>query len=47
MKKAIDEGYRVFFYSSIQLHLLLRPYLCFDSFLNPDMYLLGDDTSKS
>ena len=32
-----------FFCSSIQLYLLLSPYLCFISFLYLDLYVLGDD----
>ena len=36
-----------FFYSSMQLYILLSPFLCIISFLNLDLYLLGDDTSKS
>ena len=32
-----------FLCSSIQLYLLLSPYLCFISFLNLDLYVLGDD----
>ena len=38
-----------FFCSSIQLYLLLSPYLCFISFLYLDLYVLGDDAliSKS
>ena len=34
-----------FFYSNIQLHILLNPYLCFISFLYLYLYLLGDDAS--
>ena len=37
----------VVFYSSIQLYILLSPYLCFISFLYLDLYLIGDDTSIS
>ena len=37
-----------FFYSGVQCYLLLRPYLCFISFLYLDLYLdlyiLGDDS---
>ena len=33
-----------FFYSGIQLYLLLSPYLCFISFLYLDLHLIGDDT---
>ena len=29
--------------SGIQFYLLLSPYLCFVSFLYPDLYVLGDD----
>ena len=29
--------------SGIQFYLLLSPYLCFISFLSPDLYVLGDD----
>ena len=36
-----------FFYCGIQLYILLSPYLCFVSFLYFDLYLLGDNTSKS
>ena len=36
-----------FFYSSIQLYILLNPYLCFISFLYLHLYLIGDDTSIS
>ena len=32
-----------FFCSSIQFYLLLRPYLCFISFLYLDLYVLGHD----
>ena len=32
-----------FFCSSIQLYLLLSPYLCFISLLYLDLYVLGDD----
>ena len=32
-----------FFCSNIQLYVLLSPYLCFISFLNLDLYVLGDD----
>ena len=35
----------VLFYSSIQLYILLSPYLCFILFLYLDLYLLGDYTS--
>ena len=35
-----------FFYSGMQLYALLSPYLCFISFLNLDLYLLGDDTLR-
>ena len=31
------------FCSGIQFYLLLSPYLCFISFLNFDLYVLGDD----
>ena len=31
-----------FFYSCIQLYLLLSPYLCFISLLFLDLYVLGD-----
>ena len=31
-----------FFCSGIQFYLLLSPYLCFISFLNLDLYVLGD-----
>ena len=30
-------------YLGIKLYILLRPYLCFISFLYLDLYLLGDD----
>ena len=33
----------VFFCSGIQFYLLLRPYLCFISFLYLDLYVLGDN----
>ena len=36
-----------FFYSSIQLYILLSPFLCFISFLYLDLYVLGDDSSIS
>ena len=36
-----------FCYSGIQLYILLSPYLCLNSFLYLDLYLLGDDTSIS
>ena len=36
-----------FFYSCIQLYLLLSPYLCFISFLYLDLYVLGDDALVS
>ena len=36
-----------FFYSGIQLYILLSPYLCYISFLYLDLYLLGDDTPIS
>ena len=36
-----------FFYSGIQLYILLSPYLCFISFLYLDLYLLGDGTPIS
>ena len=36
-----------FFCSSIQFYLLLSPYLCFISFLYPDLYVLGDDALLS
>ena len=32
-----------FFCSGIQFYLLLRPYLCFISFLYLDLYVLGED----
>ena len=32
-----------FFSSGIQFYLLLSPYLCFNSFLHLDLYVLGDD----
>ena len=32
-----------FLCSGIQFYLLLSPYLCFISFLYPDVYVLGDD----
>ena len=32
-----------FFCSGIQFYLMLSPYLCFISFLHPDLYALGDD----
>ena len=32
-----------FFCSGIQFYLLLKPYLCFVSFLYLDLYVLGDD----
>ena len=32
-----------FFCSSIQIYLLLSPYLCFISLLYLDLYVLGDD----
>ena len=32
-----------FICSGIQFYLLLGPYLCFISFLNLDLYVLGDD----
>ena len=35
------------FCSSIQLYVLLSPYLCFISFLYHDVYVLGDNTSIS
>ena len=31
------------FCSGIQFNLLLSPYLCFISFLNLDLYVIGDD----
>ena len=34
----------IYFYSGMQLYVLLRPYLCFISFLYLDLYVLGDDT---
>ena len=34
-----------FFCFSIQLYVLLSPYLCFISFLYLDLYERGDDTS--
>ena len=37
----------ILFCSGIQLYILLSPYLYFISFLYPDLYLLGDDKSKS
>ena len=33
----------VIFSSGIQFYLLLRPYLCFVSFIYLDLYVLGDD----
>ena len=36
-----------FFCPSIQFYLLLTPYLCFISFLNLDLYVLGDDALTS
>ena len=33
-----------FFCSGIQLIILLSPYFCFISFLNHDLYVVGDDT---
>ena len=33
----------VSFAPCIQFYLLLSPYLCFISFLYPDLYVLGDD----
>ena len=36
-----------FFYSGIQLYLLLSSYVCFINFLFLDLYVLGDDTSIS
>ena len=33
-----------FFYSGIQLYILLSPYLCFISFLYFDLYIQGDGT---
>ena len=36
-----------FFYSDIQLYILLSPYLCFISFLSLDLYLLEDGKSIS
>ena len=36
-----------FFYSGIQLYVLLSPYLCFISFLYLDLYVLGDDARIS
>ena len=33
-----------FFYSSIQIYVLLSPNLCFISFLNFDLYVLGDNS---
>ena len=32
-----------FFCSGIQFYLLLSPHLCFISFLDFDLYVLGDD----
>ena len=32
-----------FFCSCIQFYLLFSPYLCFISFLDLDLYVLGDD----
>ena len=32
-----------FFCSGIQFYLLLSPYLCFITFLNLGLYVLGDD----
>ena len=43
-KKALTT---VLLYSSIQLYLLLSPYLCFVSFLYLDLYVLGNDASIS
>ena len=37
----------IFFYSGIQLYVLLSRYLCVISFLYLDLHLLGDDTSIS
>ena len=36
-----------FFYSSIQIYLLLSPCLCFISLLYLDLYVLGDDALLS
>ena len=33
------------FHSAIQLYVLLSPCLCSISFLYPDFYVLGEDTS--
>ena len=33
-----------FFCSSIQFYLMLSPYLCFNSLLYLDLYVLGDNT---
>ena len=33
-----------FYYSGMQLYLLLSPYLCFICFFSLDLYELGDDT---
>ena len=33
-----------FFYSGIQFFLLSSPYLCFISFLDLDLYVLGDNS---
>ena len=40
-------GFNCFFYSGINLYLLLSPYFCFVSFLYLDLYVLGDDASIS
>ena len=40
-------GYRDFFCSGIQLYVLLSSYLCFMSFLYLDLYVFGDDASRS
>ena len=36
-----------FFYSGMQLYVLLSPYLCFISFLYIDLYVQADDTTIS
>ena len=36
-----------FFYSGIQLYILLSPCLCVISFLYLDLYFIGEDTSIS
>ena len=39
----LSVGFVGFFCSGIQFYSLLSPYLCFISFLYPDIYVLGDD----